>query len=117
MRAFFICLLLALVSASPASAHPSPFSYIDVRLPGAAVELTIVAHIFDGAHDLGVPDERLMLDPTTLTARREAIAALLQQRIQVWVDGRQATAPVWSAPQPLEDRQAIQLNVRYALPA
>src|SRR5688572_6921092 len=102
MRAFFFCVLLGLVSASPASAHPSPFSYIDVRLPGAAVDLTVVMHIFDVAHDLGVPDEKLMLDPATLTARREALVALLQQRILVWVDGRQATGPVWSAPQALE---------------
>ena len=117
MRACFFCVLLGLLSASPAAAHPSPFSYIDVRLPGAAVELTVVAHIFDVAHDLGVPDEKLMLDPATLTARRQAIVALLQQRIQVWVDGQQATGPVWSGPQPLEDRQAILLNVRYVLPA
>jgi hydrogenase/urease accessory protein HupE len=117
MRAFFLCVLLGLVPASPASAHPSPFSYIDVRLPGAAVELSVVMHIFDVAHDLGVPDEKLMLDPATLTDRREAIVALLEQRIQVWVDGRQAAGPVWSAPLALEERQAIQLNVRYALPA
>jgi hydrogenase/urease accessory protein HupE len=117
MRALFLSVLLGLVHASPASAHPSPFSYIDVRLPGAAVELSVVMHIFDVAHDLGVPDEKLMLDPATLTDRREAIVALLQQRIQVWVDGRQAAGPVWSAPLPLEDRQAIQLRMRYALPA
>ena len=33
------------------------------------------------------------------------------------MDGRQATGPVWSAPEPLADRQAIQLRVHYALPA
>ena len=88
---------------APATAHPSPFSYIDVRLPGAAVELTVVAHILDVAHDLGIQDERLMLDPAALAARRQAIVALLGQRIQVWVDGRQASGPVWSAPQPLDD--------------
>ena len=102
LLSFFICLLLGLVSSSTASAHPSPFSYIDVRLPGAAVELTVVAHIFDVAHDLGVPDEKLMLDAAELTARRDAIVALLEPRIQVWVDGRQAAGPVWSAPRPLE---------------
>ncbi len=117
MRPLFICILLGLVPAAPAAAHPSPFSYIDVRLPGAAVELTVVAHIFDVAHDLGIQDERLMLDPAALAARREAIVALLGQRIQVWVDGRQASGPVWSAPQPLDDRQAIQLKAHYALPA
>ena len=33
------------------------------------------------------------------------------------MDGRQATGPVWSAPEPLGDRQAIQLKVHYALAA
>src|SRR6187401_2552575 len=99
MRAVLITAVLALTCASPAAAHPSPFSYIDVRLPGAAVELTVVAHIFDVAHDLGIEDERLLLDPAALAARREAIVALLEQRIQVWVDGRQASGPEWSAPQ------------------
>ena len=33
------------------------------------------------------------------------------------MDGRQSSGPVWSAPQPLDDRQAIQLKARYALPA
>ena len=117
MRPFFVCILLGLAWASPAAAHPSPFSYIDVRLPGAAVELTVVAHIFDVAHDLGIQDEKVMLDPAALAARREAIVALLGQRIQVWVDGRQATGPVWSAPLPLDDRQAIQLKGHYALAA
>ena len=119
MRAFFIAIavLLVLGCAPPAAAHPSPFSYIDVRIPGAAVELTVAAHIFDVAHDLGVQDEAVLLDPAAVAARREAIVALLGQRIQVWVDGRQVTGPVWSAPRLLVDRQAIQLQARYALPA
>ena len=58
MRPLFICMLLGLVAAAPAAAHPSPFSYMDVRLPGAAVELTVVAHILDVAHDLGIQDEQ-----------------------------------------------------------
>jgi hydrogenase/urease accessory protein HupE len=117
MRAFFIAVLLLLVWAPPAAAHPSPFSYIDVRIPGAAVELTVAAHIFDVAHDLGVQDEAVLLDPAAVAARQEAIIALLGQRIQLWVDGRQVTGPVWSAPRLLVDRQAIQLQARYALPA
>src|SRR5687767_13700078 len=77
MRAFFIAVLFALVCASPAAAHPSPFSYIDVRIPGAAVDVTVAAHIFDVAHDLGVADETVLLDPAAVAARREAIIALL----------------------------------------
>ena len=69
------------------------------------------------AHDLGIQDERLLLDPAALATRREAIVALLEQRIQVWVTAGRRSGPAWSAPQPLDDRQAIQLKARYALPA
>jgi hydrogenase/urease accessory protein HupE len=117
MRAVLITAVLALACASPAAAHPSPFSYIDVRLPGAAADLTVVAHIFDVAHDLGLPDETVLLDPAELTARRAAIVALLERRIQLWVDGRQVAGAAWSAPQAMADRQAIQLQVHYALAA
>ena len=117
MRALIVSVLLGLVCASPAAAHPSPFSYVDLRLPGAAADLTVVAHIFDLAHDLGLPDETVLLNPGELAARREAIVALLERRVQLWVDGRQAAGAVWSAPQPLADRQGIQLQVHYALGA
>ena len=117
MRAFFIAVLLGLVCASPAAAHPSPFSYIDVRIPGAAVDLTVTAHIFDVAHDLGIQDETVLLDPATVAGRRQALVALLGARIRLWVDGREVTEPVWSAPELLADRQAIQLRVHYELPA
>jgi hydrogenase/urease accessory protein HupE len=117
MRAFLISVVLGLVCASPAGAHPSPFSYVDVRLPGAGADLTIVVHIFDVAHDLGLSDEQVLLDAAGLAARRDALVALFAPRIQLWAEGRQVTGPVWSVPQPLADRQAIQLQVRFPLSA
>jgi hydrogenase/urease accessory protein HupE len=114
MRRPFIWLLLTFAAAAPAGAHPAPFSYIDVRLPGAAVDLTVVAHIFDVAHDLGLEDANLLLDPAVLDRRRDAVRQLLSGRVQVWVDGGVAVPAAWSAPRPLSDRQAIQLQVHYA---
>jgi len=87
MRRPFLWLLLALAGASPAAAHPAPFSYIDVRVPGAAVDLTIVAHIFDLAHDLGLEDANVLLDARTLESHRGAITHLLAPRLQLWTDG------------------------------
>jgi len=107
--------LTILFAASPAVAHPAPFSYIDVRVPGAAVDLTIVAHIFDLAHDLGLEDANVLLDARTLESHRGAITQLLAPRLQLWTDGRQVGGPVWSALAALADRQGIQLQVHYAL--
>ena len=60
---FVLALLAGLAVAGPAGAHPMPFSTLDVRLhdAGAALEVSLTAHAFDWAHDLGVQlPERLM---------------------------------------------------------
>ena len=117
MRAFLLSVALTLACAMPAAAHPSPFSFIDVRVSGTAADLAVVAHIFDVAHDLGLADEKTLLDPAALAARREAIVALFEPRIQLWVDGRPVTGAVWTSPVADADRQAIQMQVHYALAA
>jgi hypothetical protein len=54
-------LLGVLVVAGPAAAHPAPFSYVDLRLGGPGIDLSLVAHVFDLGHDLHVePPERLL---------------------------------------------------------
>ena len=106
-----IGLCLALAAASPALAHPSPFSYVDVRANGRDIELTVVLHEFDVAHDLGLQDGSRLLDAAELSRHAGALATLLQDRLQVWVGGTRL-AGEWSAATPLPDRQAIQVRVR-----
>src|SRR5262245_30112054 len=53
-RLIALALLSALALATPAWAHPTPFSYVDVRLQQqGSVEITISAHIVDVAHEFG----------------------------------------------------------------
>jgi len=106
----FLCLTVALVA--PASAHPAPFSYVDVRLDGANVELTVTVHEFDAAHDLGVEDASRLLNATELARHAQALGELLKDRLQIWVGGQRLPG-TWSPPVALPDRQAIQLRVRY----
>ena len=110
-RRFLIGLCLALAAAAPALAHPSPFSYVDVRANGRDIELTVVLHEFDVAHDLGLQDSSRLLEAAELSRHAGALATLLQDRLQVWVGGTRLGAE-WSAPTPLPDRQAIQVRVR-----
>ena len=91
---------VVLMAAAPAFAHPVPFSYLDLRLAGGDMDATLVVHVFDLAHDLNVdPPERLLAGPIAAD-RAEAIAALLQPRLQVAADGR-IVQPAWSAPDAL----------------
>ena len=114
MRRLLLCLLLAAGGIRPAEAHPAPFSYIDVRPSASAVDLTVVVHVLDLAHDLGIADATELLDAKTLSGRAGDIVALLRPRLQVWVDGRMAGAE-WSAPHPMDERDAVRLTVRHAL--
>ena len=56
-------IILLLSMASPASAHPIPFSYLDLRLRPDGIDGTLVAHIYDVAHDLRIEPMERLLDP------------------------------------------------------
>jgi hydrogenase/urease accessory protein HupE len=112
MRRVLTFLCLALAVATPAFAHPAPFSYVDVRLDGAQIELTVTVHEFDVAHDLGVEDASRLLNPSELAKYAPALTELLKDRLQIWVNGQRLSG-TWSPAVALPDRQAIQLRVRY----
>jgi hydrogenase/urease accessory protein HupE len=99
----------------PAEAHPVPFSYLDLRLESSAVELTLVAHAYDLAHDLGIntdaPDQ--LLTTQMLETHRKAIGDLVTGRLKVAANGRALAAEPWSEPEALFDRQSIRLRTRF----
>ena len=104
------------VVSSPASAHPVPFSYLDLRLQPAAIEGTLVAHIFDVAHDLNIEPADRLLDAPFVSQRVGAIVALLSPRLMLAADGQPLRA-AWSTVDVLADRQSLRLHVRYVLAA
>jgi hydrogenase/urease accessory protein HupE len=96
------------------SAHPVPFSYLDLRIDGQAIQGTLVAHIEDVAHDLSLPTPQTLLDPAVVRARAGAIVTLLSSRIVLTADGR-TLVPEWSTSvEPLTDRQSVRLTFRIA---
>lgn len=106
---------LLMAAATPLQAHPVPFSYIDVRMPSGAVEVTIVVHVFDVAHDLAVEPPERLLDPGTLTSRAEAITTLVRSRLEMYADGKALAGASWSAPEALAERQSLRVRGRYTL--
>jgi hydrogenase/urease accessory protein HupE len=107
-------IVFALLLSGSAAAHPVPFSYVDLRLQPGAIEGTVVAHIFDLAHDLNiVPAERL-LDPAVASQQSAAIGRLFAGRLTVTADGV-ALTPQWSPAGVVADRQSVKLGVRFAM--
>jgi hydrogenase/urease accessory protein HupE len=107
-------LALALLASQPASAHPVPFSYLDLRLQPDAIDGVLVVHMFDLAHDLNVAQAEQLLDPATAVRESARIARLLGPRFQVAADGRPLT-PRWSEAQVIADRQSLRIALRFPL--
>ena len=108
-------MLAFLGAAAPAAAHPAPFSYLDVRLRAGALDVSVVIHAWDVAHELRVEPIERVLDPAMLRSSAGAIAALVNGRLQVMVDGAPLGPAAWSPPEPIADRQSIRLRTSYPL--
>jgi hydrogenase/urease accessory protein HupE len=116
MRRLALAVLGALAAASPAAAHPAPFSYVDVVLREEAVDVTVVAHVFDLAHDLGIASPEILLDPAEVAARRDLLAALLTPRFEIAADGRTLSCRSSGAPSASPDRQSVRVPFSCAAP-
>jgi hypothetical protein len=53
-RRFLIAAALVLATSAVTSAHPAPFSYLDIVFRNGGIEGSLVVHVIDVAHDLGM---------------------------------------------------------------
>ncbi len=114
MRLAVIALAMFLAGASGASAHPAPFSYLDLQIGDTAIEGALVMHIIDAAHELGITPAERLLDPGVAAANLDRIAAFVTQRLVL-----RAGAPLmfeWGAIDTISDRQAVRLRFRIRTP-
>ncbi len=108
--------MLALAWATAAAAHPVPFSYLDLRLQPAAIEGSLVVHVFDAAHDLNVAAPERLLERDGANQYARALSAMLAPRFTVAADGHILT-PTWLGLETLPDRQSLRLRMTYRLDA
>jgi hydrogenase/urease accessory protein HupE len=113
---FGALLMLAILSPAGVSAHPVPFSYLDVHINGNTLNVTLVAHIADLANDLKIAPVEELLKAEVVNPRAQAMTAMLTPRFAIAADGRLLT-PVWSAPDILTERQSLRFSIRYDIPA
>lgn len=104
-----IGLAVSVVGTGRADAHPAPFSYLDVRLEGGGITGTLVLHVVDVAHELGMTAPEPLLDARTAEAAFPRIAAFLGDRLAFAADGRALTM-VWDGLAPAPDRHALLLR-------
>src|SRR5262249_24403312 len=97
--------------------HPVPFSYVDVRIQAGEIDVTLVAHIFDLAHDLNLTPAEDILKPDVIKARSAAMADPLSDRFSIATDGRPLDAQWSPSPEILTERQSLRFAIRYGLPA
>jgi hypothetical protein len=107
--------LIGLLCAATASAHPAPFSYLDLRLNAAGVNGTLVVHDLDAAHDLGITQADALLDPAVAARHRDQLVSLLSPRIIIEFDGR-PVAIAWGAIDVVPERQSVRLAFTIAGP-
>ena len=111
--ALAIALLLFLAAAKPAAAHPVPFSYVDVRIASGEIDLTVVAHMYDVAHELNIDPANQLLDAAFVAQHAGQLIALVRDRLQLAACNSVLANAPWSAPEILTDRQSIRLQARY----
>jgi hypothetical protein len=103
--------LLALCWSTPVWAHPAPFSYLDIVFREGGIEGTLVVHVIDVAHELGMQPEQMM-DDGLVQRERQRIGQILTPRLTF--GGDRQFQPEWMSAELLRDDQAIRLRYRIA---
>jgi hydrogenase/urease accessory protein HupE len=109
-----VFLLIGLLLAPRAAfSHPAPFSYLDLQI-GNAIDGSLVIHVIDAAHELGITPAERLLEPGFAAANRDRITTFITQRLVLRAD-----APLsfeWGAIDTVPDRQGIRLSFRIRTP-
>jgi len=106
--------LLLCVLARPATAHPAPFSYLDLRVRDGGIDGTLVVHVIDLAHDLDLPALESLLDRAVAERQRDRMFTLLAGRLSLEAGGRRTRLEL-TALEPLPERQAIRFSLRFGV--
>jgi hydrogenase/urease accessory protein HupE len=106
-------LLLPLLLPVRAFAHPAPYSFIDIELTRDAINVSVVMHAQDVAHDLQLASEDRVFDPGFVQSFGQQLTRLVTARLSIAADAGTLTAsPVDVTTLP--DRRAARVRLRYA---
>lgn len=112
-RGVLLACLSLLFLASPAAAHPAPFSYVDLQLARDAMDVSVVMHAFDVAHDLGLASEDAVFEANFVQTHGRAVVALATSRLALRADGKSLTATPLDVTV-LPERRSVRVRLRCA---
>jgi hypothetical protein len=93
-----------------AAAHPAPFSFLDLVIGEGGVDGTLVLHVVDVAHDLGIESADRLLEAGEIQRWRDRVVALVGPRMGVRTDV--ASAIEWGVMESAADRHSVLLRFR-----
>ena len=96
-------------------AHPAPYSYLDAHVTPAGLSGRLVVHDLDLAYELQVDPPAAFASSEVVSSRASAIAALLQPRLQFFLDGRGIAWTMTSA-RPVDGQDAVEVRWTAAAP-
>jgi hydrogenase/urease accessory protein HupE len=105
-----LIVVAALLFAAPASAHPVPFSYLDLEVSDEAVDGRIRVHLTDLAPVLGIADPRDLLSPEVRATYRERIVRYLASSISI--DQASLSRANWGGIAVVDDNEALEFAFR-----
>ena len=94
-----------------ASAHPAPFSYLDIVFRNGGIEGSLVVHVIDVAHELGL-EPAALLNQEAVARQSQQIGSLLRPRLTL--RSSRLLSPTWTTVEALPNDQAIRLRYRIA---
>jgi hypothetical protein len=101
---------IVLLSAAHVSAHPAPFSYLDIAFRGGNIDGSLTIHVIDIAHELNLTPPERVLDPEFLARERQRILDVLTPRISLSTD--RPLRIEWGTIQPMKEELALRLTYR-----
>jgi hydrogenase/urease accessory protein HupE len=108
MRPRFLAAMAMLVLlAGRLSAHPAPFSYLDVVFRDDGIRGTLVIHVIDAAHELGI-EPAVLMNSEVVRQRSQQLGEILRPRILLRSSHR--LEPEWLSTELLAEDQAIKLT-------
>jgi len=110
VRALLVLLGVATITAT-LEAHPAPFSYLDLHVSASRVDGSLVLHVIDVAHDLGLESPPDLFDAAVAERERARVVAAVGPRLSIRAGDTQLT-PVWGAIEPARERDAVRLSFR-----